>query len=155
MKVNLNDVIESIEFENDILNHYYNKDTGIIIYKEDSETSSYSAYDIDKIDQMEEWERELVIGLYDLKENPQNYIQLPKKDEFDELKMMIDFCNSFSDISLDGDLSLDYDENRKLHKLKEIIRDKGLINEWYDYREVSERAIAIEWCNDNNIEYIE
>ena len=34
MKVNLSDVIEAIEFENDMLNHYYNKKTGVIIYKE-------------------------------------------------------------------------------------------------------------------------
>ena len=31
MQVNLSDLIEAIEFENDMLSHYYNKDTGVII----------------------------------------------------------------------------------------------------------------------------
>ncbi len=138
-----------------MLNHYYNKKTGVIIYKEDSETSSYSANDIHKIDQMEEWERELVSGLYDLNENPQDYISLPGRDEIDEIKMMVEFCNSFSDIKLENTIDSDNDYDKMLHDINNTIRDKGLINEWYDYREASEKEIAIEWCNKNNIEYIE
>ena len=155
MKVNLNDVIEAIEFENEMLNHYYNKNTGIIIYKEDSKTALYNAEDMHKIDTLEDWERELVKDLYDLRENPENYIKLPGKDEIDELKMMIDFCNSFSDILLTEEISYEHDYRRKLHEVKNVIRHKGLINDWYDYREATEREIAIEWCRNNNIKYTE
>lgn len=156
MKVYLKDVIESIELENELLNHFYNKKTGIIIYKEDFSTSAYSAADINRIDEFEEWEKELILNLQDLKENTQDYIQLPQKDESDELKMMIDFCNSFSDISLEDSLDKDLaHEKVKLQQVKKIIQDKELINEWYDYRDDTEREIAIKWCNDNNIEYIE
>ncbi|MBE6050457.1 MAG: hypothetical protein E7214_07330 [Clostridium sp.] len=69
MQVYLEDVIEAIEFENELLNHYYNKDTGVIIYKEDSTTSKYSAEDIENINNFEEWERELILALHDLEEN--------------------------------------------------------------------------------------
>ena len=95
MKVNLKVVIECIEFENENLNHFYNKNTGIIIYKESSETSNYSAADYNKIDEFEDWERELIEYLYDLENNPQDYIKIPKTDEINELNMLIDFCNSF------------------------------------------------------------
>ena len=57
MKVNLNDVIEAIEFEGELLNHYYNKETGVIIYVEDESTSKYKAEDIKNIENFEEWER--------------------------------------------------------------------------------------------------
>ena len=50
MKINLNDVIEAIEYENDVLNHFYNKNTGIIIYQDNSEESSYNAEDINNIE---------------------------------------------------------------------------------------------------------
>ncbi len=154
MQVNLSDLIEAIEFENDMLSHYYNKDTGVIIYKEDMETASYFAEDIDRVDSMEEWEKELIEGLYDLKKNPENYIKLPDKEELNELKIMINFCSSFSDIELPK-LEEFNDEGKMLHEVKNIIRNKGLINEWYDYREYSEREIVIEWCKKNNIQYIE
>ena len=155
MKLKLIDVIEAIEFENDMLNHYYNKKTGIIIYKEDPETSLYSADDIDKICDLEEWEKQLVENLYDLKVNQQDYIKLPGNEEIDEVKLMIDFCSSFSDISLNELLTTHNDHYKILHDVKNIIRDKDLINEWYDYREAVERDIAVEWCRENNIDYIE
>ena len=147
MKVELNDVIEAIEFENELLNHFYNKKTGVIIYKEDFTTASYNAEDIKRLDELEEWERELVIYLHDLKENPEDYIQLPVKDESYELNIMMEFCNSFSDISMP-------DKIEKEEDLRKIIQDKNLLSEWYDYREYREREIAIKWCDENNIEYI-
>ena len=142
MKVELNDVIEAIEFENELLNHFYNRKTGIIIYKEDFSTASYTAVDIGKANELEEWERELVINLHDLEENPDDYIQLPVKDEAYELNIMMEFCNSFSDINLP-------DKNVKVEDLKKIIQDKDLLSEWYDYIEYREREIAINWCNEN------
>ena len=147
MKVELNDVIEAIEFENELLNHFYNKKTGVIIYKEDFTTASYKAEDIKKLDKLEEWERELVINLNDLEENPEDYIQLPVKDESYELNIMKEFCNSFSDVSIPDKIENEED-------LKKIIQEKNLLCEWYDYREYREREIAIEWCNEHNIEYI-
>lgn len=67
MKVNLNDVVECIEFEGELLTHYYNKKTGIIIYIEDSSTATYKAEDINNIENFEEWERELINSLYHFK----------------------------------------------------------------------------------------
>ncbi|MGL5616438.1 MAG: hypothetical protein ACRDD2_09485 [Sarcina sp.] len=60
MKVNLEDVMEAIEYENESVNHYYNKETGVIIYIEDSESSSYNADDIERIDEFEEWVTKLL-----------------------------------------------------------------------------------------------
>lgn len=147
MQVYLEDVIESIEFENELLNHFYNKDTEVIIYKEDSSTAKYSADDINDLDKFEEWERELIISLYDLKENPDNYIKLPKRTEDDEYDMIINFCRE-SDIEIK-------EGTYKINDLKNLIENKGLLLEWYDYREKEERNIAIKWCKQNNIEYIE
>ena len=59
MKVELNDVIEAIEFENELLNHFYNKKTGVIIYKEDFTTASYNAEDI-RIDCIEKFSKEKI-----------------------------------------------------------------------------------------------
>lgn len=155
MKINLNDVIEAIEYENDVLNHYYNKKTGVIIYQDNSEESSYNAEDINNLEIFEEWERELIKDLYDLKKNPQDYIRLPENGEEHELKMMISFCSSFSDISIDKELNNNNSLAGDIHSIKKIIQDKGLINDWYDYREAVEKDIAAEWCRDNKIDYVE
>ncbi|ACD22961.1 hypothetical protein FDE76_08710 [Clostridium botulinum] len=155
MKVNLSDVIEAIEFEGELLSHYYNKKTGIIIYLEDNSTSNYKAEDINNLENFEEWEKELISGLYDLKENFQDYIQLPNKDEINECNMMIDFCKSLGDENFTDKNLEELQEEYSLRKLREHIENIGQLSEWYDYREKAEYQLATDWCKKNNIEYIE
>ena len=147
MKVNLKDVIEAIEFEGEALTHYYNKDTGVIVYLEDEATANYKADDINNIDDFEDWERELIQGLVHLKENPKSYIQLPTLDEIDEVSMMIDFL-----ISLSGNVKERKElKSLSIRNLKEEIEHLDKLPEWYDFRDNSEYKIAKEWCLKNNI----
>lgn len=150
MKADLNDVIECIEFEGELLTHYYNKNTGVIMYIEDSSTATYKADDIHKIEEFEEWEKELILSLHDFKMNPNDYIQLPSHNDINEHGMMIDFCNTIEDIPVKEKLLGNKDSFRGL---RQEIENQDLINDWYDYREEAERNIAIKWCEENNIEY--
>ena len=150
LKVDLNDVIECIEFEGELLQHYYNKNTGIIMYIEDSSTATYKADDIHNLNNFEDWEKELILSLHDFRENPSDYIQLPSYDDINEHGMMIEFCNKIEDIELRNKILNNKDSFREL---RQSIENEGFINEWYDYREASEINLAIKWCNDNNIEY--
>ena len=143
MEVNLRDVIEAIEFEGELLKHFYNKNTGVIMYVEDSSTASYKAEDISKLDEFEEWEQELISALHDLKENPDDYIQLPDENELDEYKMMCKFAESKGKLDIKS----------SLREMKEEIENKGYLNDWYDYRENIEYTIAKSWCEKNNINY--
>lgn len=150
MKVDLNDVIECIEFEGELLTYYYNKNTGVIIYVEDVSTATYKAEDINSIDRYEEWEKELIMSLYDFKQNPEVYIQLPTKDEINEHGMMIEFCKNINDEEVRNQV---LSNKESFRELREAIENSGLSSEWYDYREEAERRIAIKWCEDNSIEY--
>lgn len=150
LKVDLNDVIECIEFEGELLQHYYNKNTGIIMYIEDSSTATYKADDIHNLNNFEDWEKELILSLHDFRENPSDYIQLPSYDDINEHGMMIEFCNKIEDIELRNKILNNKDSFREL---RQSIENEGFINEWYDYREAAEINLAIKWCNDNNIEY--
>lgn len=153
MKVDLNDVIECIEYEGELLTHYYNKKTGIIIYVEDDSTSSYKAEDVKELHKFEEWERELINTLNDFKVNPQDYIQLPSKEQMDEFSMMIDFCNTLENSEVKENLLKSSKNKDSFRKLREAIESNGLLNQWYDYREDAEKHIAMKWCKDNNIEF--
>lgn len=147
MKINLNDVIEAIEFEGELLKHYYNKETGVIIYVEDESTSKYKAEDIKNIENFEEWERELIISLHHLKEHPEEYIQLPNKDEINEETMMIQFLKSLDNHNNEKDIEGD--------SIRKYIESIEKLSEWYDYRENAEYNIAKEWCEKHNIQYLE
>lgn len=143
MKVLLEDLIEAIEYEGELLKHYYNKKTGVIVYEEDESTSLYKVSDIDHIEDFEEWEQELIYSLCDIKNNPQDYIPLPNINELDEYKLMVEFCNINNKKELVKD---------NIREIRRAIEDSGLINEWYKFRENKEKEIAINWCKINNIE---
>ncbi|MGL4876070.1 MAG: hypothetical protein ACRC30_15635 [Clostridium sp.] len=142
--INLEDVIEAIEFENEELKHYYNKETGIIIYVENEYENKYISRENEE--GLEEWEKELYLVLKDFKENKEKYISLPTIEEIDEENLMRKF------LSLNG-VEGEEIKNLDLRKLKEKIEDKGVLVEWYDYREKNEKILAENWCIKNNIEF--
>ena len=150
MKIDLNDIIECMEFEGELLTHYYNQNTGVIMYIEDESTASYKAEDINNIESFEEWERELIMALNDFKINRDNYIQLPTHEEINEHGMMIEFCNLIED---EEERNKILDKKDNFRALREAIENIGLGNRWYDFREDTERNIAIKWCEENRIEY--
>lgn len=127
MKVNLNDVIEAIEFANDTTTYYYYKKTGVIIYTDD-----YGS--VDDPEMME-----------DLEDNPEDYIELPDSYEINEGKMMVNFLCDYYDV--------DEVFGKRIRVLKRMIEDKGLLDEWDKYKEDKEKEIAVRWCEVNDIEY--
>lgn len=155
MKVELSDVMEAIEFEGEALTHYYNKKTGVIIYLEDESTANYKAEDINNLDSFEEWERELITALHDLKVNSDNYIQLPSLDDINEYNMLKEFSKVIKDEKLISLINETNGGEDQMRKIIEHIRKIGKIEEWYDFREDAEYNLAKEWCNKNNISYIE
>lgn len=154
MKVILNDVIEAIEFEGELIRHFYNKKTGIIMYLEDENTSNYKADDINNLENFEEWEQELIIGLYDLKKNFEDYIQLPTIEEINEHKTMIEFCRFLNFEEFKNKDLKDLQKEYSMRKIREYIENNEKLDLWYEYRENFERELAINWCEKNYIEYM-
>lgn len=148
MKINLEDVIEAIEFEDESLRHFYNKETGIIIYVEDEATSMYHAYNYDELDKFEEWEQELIKSLHHYEHNKEMYIQLPDKKDIDEDGMMRKFI-----LKVNSDANIKELEGLGFRDLRRRIEDLGKFSEWFDYRENYEENLAKEWCETHKIEY--
>ena len=154
MNINLSDVIEAIESRDESLVQYYNKKEEIIIYVSDSKESSYSSDDISEIDKYEEWEQEIIKQLYDLKENPKNYIKLPTYEEINEYEIVVRFIESINNEIIKEKIIKDINKHNDLHEVRSTFEKYGVINEWYDFQEEYEKDLAIKWCNENRIKYI-
>ena len=100
---------------------------GVIIYTND----------FDSVDDPEMME--------DLEDNPEDYIELPDSYEINEGKMMVNFLCDYYDV--------DEVFGKRIRVLKRMIEDKGVLDEWYKYKEEAEKEIAVRWCEDNDIEY--
>lgn len=42
--------------------------------------------------------------------------------------------------------------NGAFRRFKDIIERYDIENQWYDYRDKSLKKLAVDWCNENNIQ---
>ncbi|MGL4774769.1 MAG: UPF0158 family protein, partial [Clostridium sp.] len=103
-----------------------------------------------------EWKREMVIQAKDFLENPDDYLEFPKEEDYNEENIMIHFIKSLKEDEenynkLKGAIRHDV----SIKAFKEELFSIGLSDEWYDFREEKFLEIAREWCIKNNVEYTE
>ena len=134
MKIKLDDVIEALEFVNDGMDAgaYLNPKTYEIVYIDDY------------IDISSEKKEEI----YD------EYISLPSKYYIDEYSMMEEFIETIDDVKLYNQLYIAINGKGAFRRFKDTCINFDIIDDWYRFRDEKYKELAIEWCKDNNIEYI-
>lgn len=153
IQVKLKDIIEEMEIQFEDSRSFLNIKTGeiFIITSEDMK-----AVEDDKpFDHLPEWEKDNRMITIDVVENLENYIELPTKYDVNEYEIMEDFCLRVSDHRKQDSLLRVIRGKGAFRRFKEKLIDFEIENQWYLYRDKRFKQIAIEWCKDNNINYIE
>ncbi len=135
MKVKLDEIIEALEFTNDGMDTsaYFNPQTYEIVYIDEFTTD------------ISEEEKE---NIYD------EYIGLPTKYYINEYSMMEDFIETIEDNRLYNQLYIAINGSGAFRRFKDTCINFDIIDDWYKFRDEKYKEIAIEWCKENNIEYI-
>lgn len=151
--VKLKDIIEEMEVQFEESRSFLNIVTGEIV----SVTSEdlRAAEDEEPLDHLPEWEQENRMIAMDLVENFENYIELPTKDELNEYEMMENFCLKVTDQRKQESLLRDIRGKGAFRRFKDNIINFDLEEQWYSYRDECYKQIAINWCQENKINYIE
>ena len=134
MKVKLDDVIMALEFANNGIdsNAYFNPETYEIVY-------------IDEFMDMDEEEKEDIYN---------EWIDMPTKYDINEYGMMEQFIETIDDERLYNQLYIAINGRGAFRRFKDTCINFDIIDDWYKFREEKYKELAIEWCKDNNIEYI-
>jgi hypothetical protein len=114
-----------------------------------------AAEDEKPFDHLPEWEQENRLIANDVVENSENYLELPTKYEVNEYEMMENFCLTVNDQRKQESLLRAIKGKGAFRKFKDKIIDIELADKWYSYRDECFKQIAIEWCQENKINYIE
>ncbi len=133
MKVKLSEVIDGMEDQTDEAGFYLDKTTGEVIW----------AVNEDGEDETEKYE------------DDDNYIPLPDKFDIHEYKIMEAFCLSREDETIRDKLLNAIRGKGAFRYFKDLIFEVDVREDWYKVKQEAFKKIAIEWCDDNNIEYIE
>ena len=152
LKVDLKDVLEALEFRTLECNYFYYKKNGVVFMIMDDELRA--AEEDPDLDDFPEWQRENIKAAVDII-STDDYIRLPNDYEIDDYSIMEDFCYSIEDEELREELLYAIRGRGAFRMFKDKIHQHSIADQWYDYKDQRYREIAIEWCEENNIEYRE
>jgi len=153
MKIKIDDIVDQLEVSLDTGNSYLNKLTGELYYISD-EIFGYldGAEEEDTLEDLPDWESDLVKVAKEINET-NNYVQLPGKFELNEYRMMEKFCLSITDERLRDEMYYSIKGSGAFRRFKDNIHRHGIEKDWFAFKSSELCAIAIDWCQSNNLEF--
>ena len=151
IRVKLNDIIEGLEFQSDESSSFLDKTTGKVVLISDYEISA--AEDDNPIEDFPDWEQDLVRIAKEIIDETGNYIDLPTKFDIHEYSIMEKFCLSLNDDEMSDTLYSLIKGSGAFGRFKNAIHEYDIADDWYKYRNDALKEIAIEWCQENDIEF--
>lgn len=153
IQVSLKDIIEEMEVQFEESRSLLNIKTGeiMIVTSEDLR----AAEDEEPFDHLPEWEQENRMTAIDVVENFENYIELPTKYEVNEYEIMENFTLKVRDQRMQESLLRAIKGKGAFRRFKDKIIDFEIEDQWYSYSDECFKQIAIEWCQENKINFIE
>ena len=103
MRINLTELVAQIQLSSEDIKYYYNKETGEFILYDEQEYGYLE--DLDSLDIIfhPEWDEEVLKSLIDIRDNEENYIEVPycnvsrglgdREREIEYLKVALDWCS--------------------------------------------------------------
>lgn len=135
--INLDIIIESLEFTSDESTYYFDRKTNETVllseYADDYQEVS-KAIDEDEEDR---------------------FIPLPTQREINEYGMMEDFVEELPDGDQKYTLAVAISGRGAFRRFKDTVARFDLEDKWYAYRERCYARVARRWCEDNDVEYFQ
>jgi hypothetical protein len=151
IRVKLDDIIEGLELQSDERYAFLDKRTGEVVSISDEEMQA--AEDDEPIEDFPDWQQDLVRIAKEIVDETGDYIDLPTKFDIDEYSIMEKFCLSIDDSEMSDDLYGAIKGSGAFRRFKDAINEYDIADDWYKYRNDALKEIAIEWCQDNDIEF--
>ena len=152
-RVKLSEIVGEMELQHGQGSLYLNKKTGeVVLLMEEGWLTDEEG---ESSEELPEWQREVLMVKKDILQNRENYLELPSKVEINEYRIMEDFCHSVEDRGISENLFDAIKGRGAFGRFKDNIVRLGIEARWYKYKDEALKRMAIEWCKDNHIDYID
>ena len=132
--IKLEKIIEGLEMVDDIIDCYYNPERDEIFL---SNTGEYEELTEDEIDEL--FEKSII---------------LPTQYEINEYQIMLDFIETIDNLEIKSNLHRLIQGKGAFRRFKDYCFEMDIIQKWYDFRDKRYKEIAIDWCKQNELEYM-
>lgn len=152
--ISLKNLIEAMDWEADFASTYYWV-AGNDFVTMDNEVQRWVEDDLD-INDAPEWMHKKIQEVKLIKEGYLiDYIPLPDKLHVNEYDMMKRFLNRVHDIECARQLDDVIGIRGTYRKFKALAKDLGLTDQWLGFRNAWYKDIAIEWCEEHHLSYVD
>ena len=152
LSIKLKDLVDELECQFDAYNLYFSKKIGRILLVWSEEYSAFIEEDRKNRSGGDEEKKGIAA---DILEHEADYIKLPSKSDINEDDMMEKFCLSRKS-KKDSELLLTALKGRHAFlKFTNILKKLKITDEWERFRDEAYKEIAINWCHENKINFIE
>ena len=152
--VKLSKIIEELG-QMDGMEIYLHRPTGTIYYFFEGESEFSTVYSAAQIANLPPKEKEKVEIAFSFEEHEADFVLLPSKYEVNEYGIMEDFCDAINNEMVQNTLWNSIQGRGAFRKFRNTIDRFKLTNQWYAFKERAFFEVAIEWCIDNEIAYID
>jgi hypothetical protein len=153
MKVSLQDIVDALEFLTDEHFNYVDRQTGEVeMVSREVLGIAEEGGTIDELLGWQEHEFEIAEALF---ADWDRFAKLPTKYDVNEWEIVREFAESAEPERLSEELQDAIHGARAFRCFKDTLRRYRREKDWYAYRDESLRQIAIDWCEENGIEYTE
>jgi GAF domain-containing protein len=159
----LSDILSGMEFQGDEHSSYLDVQAGKVVTVSDEEFRAAEEEDIDEASEEDraafprpDWEDEAIeLARRVLQDDQQLFLPLPTRFEINEYQIMEAFCLSQDDPRVCGRLRQAIQGRGAFRRFKDEIHDLGIAEPWYRYRDEAYKQIALRWCEDHEIAYVD
>jgi len=151
LRVKLDDIIEGLECQSDESHSYLDKRTGKVILISDEELCA--AENDEPIEDFPDWQHDQIKIAKEILQETGDYVGLPSKFDIHEYIIMERFCLSIDDPEISDTLYSLIKGSGAFQRFKNAIHKFEIVEDWYKYRDNAIREIAVEWGEENGIEF--
>lgn len=151
MQVKLSQIVNALEMANDEFVFYYNLQENEIVSVQEE---YFQKIDIEDLSDYQDFEQDDIKLAQDIFYKDDFYIKLPDQYEIHEYHIMEDFCYLLEDDKKEHFL-VTIKGRGAFRRFKELLYQYGIEKRYYQYREDRFYLIAQNWCEENNLHYID
>lgn len=134
---------------------YLHEPTGEIYHFFEGESEFTDAYTKSELAALSPAQKKVIEIAYAFEENESDFLPYPPKYEIDEYQIMEDFANAQSKEQIQDTLLNILKRPDGSRKFRDAVDQFNLTEKWYAFKESTFYKIAIEWCIEKEIAYID
>lgn len=104
---------------------------------------------------LNDYDDKLIKIVDDISKNNNEYIELPDRYQINEYSMIEKFVSILKNDEERQVLEITIKGSGAFRRFKEMIGKLNLEQDWYNFRDLQYKKLAIEWCGIHQIEYSE